>query len=55
MGQNKESAAFAWILRGVHKGDAGWATLEIPEIRKPMQSKASLGGDTVYDARPASR
>lgn len=54
LGQNKESAAFAWIMRGVHRGDAGWSEIRIPEVREFKQSVLLGGGDTVYDARPAA-
>ena len=54
MGQSAESAAFAWIMRGIHKGDAGWDPISIPEAHAQKQTVLDGGGDTIYEITPST-
>jgi hypothetical protein len=53
MGQAAASDAFEWIMRGVAKGDVGWADIPIAELGKPTKQVAQVaGGDTIYNVAP---
>jgi hypothetical protein len=52
IGQRAESAAFAWIFRGLDRAGAGFAPLRIPEIDADEQTLQVAGGDTIYLTRP---
>lgn len=54
IGQNADSAAFAWAFRGIALGDAGWAEIRIPEIRAFTQKVLFAGGDAIYSVFPGA-
>ena len=48
IGQLADSAAFAWVFRGVDRAGDGFAPLVIPGIEAAQQTAQLAGGDTVY-------
>ncbi|MEO7732659.1 MAG: hypothetical protein ABIY55_16945 [Kofleriaceae bacterium] len=54
IGQVADSAAFAWIFRGLERRGDAIVTLEIPGVAKPQQTLQLAGGDTVYQTAPVA-
>jgi hypothetical protein len=52
IGQRADSAAFAWVFRGLDRHGAGFAPLVIPGIDAEQQAMQVAGGDTIYLTRP---
>lgn len=55
IGQNKESAAFAWFFKGYDRGTDGpydWDAITIPAVDETRESVLVAGGDTVYQTEP---
>lgn len=52
IGQVAESAAFAWLFRGLDRQGDGFVPLTIPEIAATQQTAQLAGGDTVYRVAP---
>jgi hypothetical protein len=48
IGQVADSAAFAWIFRGLDRAADGFVAMEIPGIAATQQTVQLAGGDTVY-------
>lgn len=54
IGQQANSAAFAWIFRGLDRDGASFAAMTIPNIDTEQQTMLVAGGDTVYLADPVA-
>lgn len=52
IGQIADSAAFAWVFRGLDRAGAGFAPTVIPGVPEAEQSLQLSGGDTVYRTHP---
>lgn len=53
IGQRHESAAFAWVFRGLDRDEhGGFVPMVIPAIEATQQATLLAGGDTVFDAAP---
>ena len=52
IGQVADSAAFAWIFRGVERRGDAIVALDIPGIPRAQQTLQLAGGDTVYLTAP---
>jgi hypothetical protein len=54
IGQRAESAAFAWVFRGMDRADdpVGFTPMVIPAIEATQQASLLAGGDTIFDAAP---
>jgi hypothetical protein len=54
IGQIADSAAFAWIFRGLERRGDAIVPLAIPGVAAPQQSLQLAGGDTVYRTEPVA-
>lgn len=52
IGQLADSAAFAWVFRGLDRAGDGFAPTAIPGVPGAEQSLQLAGGDTVYRTQP---